>query len=612
MRRRMSDAILPPEIEPPKKRIASNGNKLPDPIREGEILTDVLGKRWRLGRSIGVGGFGEIYLASHEIGRAVGTDVEHVVKVEPHKNGPLFVEMNFYIRAAKPEMILEWQRRKRLQHLGMSPYVGAGSHMYKGDRYRFLVLERFGLDLNKLFLKYKRKFHLKTVLYLGIQILDVLEYIHSQGYIHADIKGSNLLIGHRHGTTNNVYLLDFGLACRYMGRDGRHKEYHSDLRKAHNGTIEYTSRDAHIGAHSRRGDLEILGYNLLQWLCSKLPWEDEQADPDYVHEQKKAFMSNIPLLMKCCFPNGDAPAVISQYLKYVASLEFDTRPDYSYCRKLLRKGITDAGYVDDGKLEFGLSVSPRMKQIKKKKCSFEEPENIGFKPKKPFRNIYRQPCVAHNFNRMTRNSTAAPVLRSHQFFWEKILSSHPEKKPQIARKNMNNVTKLEVPKVRHPEPFDQQVSIKTEDPGIPTPAMLEVMARMQERTSSQVTGVLRKNRSDSRCSSPSEESVYPFALTPAMEQVLRRREELQQQEIERMRASSDSDESTECMRVTRSRAASSSYKSNEKKKKKRKAVYSLSLVDGNCNGEKKLFDISQKRSRLPIRPRVLRNGSLLM
>lgn len=77
--------------------------------------------------------------------------------------------------------------------------------------------------------------------------LDTLEYIHSHGYIHADIKGSNLLLGYRKGTENCVYLLDFGLACRYLDQNGVHKEYRCDQRKAHDGTLEYTSRDAHIG-----------------------------------------------------------------------------------------------------------------------------------------------------------------------------------------------------------------------------------------------------------------------------------------------------------------------------------------------------------------------------
>jgi hypothetical protein len=62
-----------------------------------------------------------------------------------------------------------------------------------------------------------------------------------------------------------------------------------------------------VAAHSRRGDLEILGYNMLQWLCGKLPWEDNVADPEYIHTQKKSFMSNIPLLMRRCFPNSEPP-----------------------------------------------------------------------------------------------------------------------------------------------------------------------------------------------------------------------------------------------------------------------------------------------------------------
>lgn len=35
-----------------------------------------------------------------------------------------------------------------------------------------------------------------------------------------------------------------------------HKQYKHDTRWAHEGTMEYTSRDAHIGCASRRGDLE--------------------------------------------------------------------------------------------------------------------------------------------------------------------------------------------------------------------------------------------------------------------------------------------------------------------------------------------------------------------
>lgn len=68
-----------------------------------------------------------------------------------------------------------------MKHVGLSPYIGSGSHVYRGEKYRFLVLERFGQDLGKLFLQNGRSFPLKTVLYLGIQIVSIC-------------KQSNLLI----------------------------------------------------------------------------------------------------------------------------------------------------------------------------------------------------------------------------------------------------------------------------------------------------------------------------------------------------------------------------------------------------------------------------------
>jgi hypothetical protein len=53
------------------------------------------------------------------------------------------------------------------------------------------------------------------------------------------------LLGLQKGTENQVYLVDFGLASHYS-----EKEYKPDPKKAHNGTIEYTSRDAHVGGNS--------------------------------------------------------------------------------------------------------------------------------------------------------------------------------------------------------------------------------------------------------------------------------------------------------------------------------------------------------------------------
>ncbi len=169
---------------------------LPDPLPSGLVFTDIKKKQFRIGKSIGVGGFGEIYLASENVSRSVASDSQLAIKVEPHANGPLFVEMNFYIRCAKPEDVEKYkQSHPHLENFGMPVLRGVGSHHHRGTKYRFLVMDRFGKDLQKIFVSGKRRFTDCVSYNLALKIIDVLEYIHSTGYCHNDIKLQNLLLG---------------------------------------------------------------------------------------------------------------------------------------------------------------------------------------------------------------------------------------------------------------------------------------------------------------------------------------------------------------------------------------------------------------------------------
>lgn len=84
-------------MAPPRKQ------KLPVPLPENFTLTDTEKKKWKLGKIIGRGGFGLIYLASQDLDKPVAQDSNFVIKLEYHENGPLFSELKFYQRAAKPE-----------------------------------------------------------------------------------------------------------------------------------------------------------------------------------------------------------------------------------------------------------------------------------------------------------------------------------------------------------------------------------------------------------------------------------------------------------------------------------------------------------------------------
>ena len=46
--------------------------------------------------------------------------------------------------------------------------------------------------------------------------------MHEIGYVHNDLKLENILIGKK--DPNTIYLIDFGLACKYLNEDGSHTE----------------------------------------------------------------------------------------------------------------------------------------------------------------------------------------------------------------------------------------------------------------------------------------------------------------------------------------------------------------------------------------------------
>ena len=67
-------------------RRSPNGFLLPDPLPRGEVLTDTIKQKWVLGKPIGVGGFGELYLASYQSKDGKTSPEKFVIKVRKIKN----------------------------------------------------------------------------------------------------------------------------------------------------------------------------------------------------------------------------------------------------------------------------------------------------------------------------------------------------------------------------------------------------------------------------------------------------------------------------------------------------------------------------------------------
>lgn len=144
--------------------------------------------------------------------------------------------------------------------------------------------------------------------------------------------------------SEHVYLIDYGLATKFVDTNGEHRPFCMDQRRAHDGTLEFTSRDAHFGTHSRRSDLECLGYNLLFWSEGYLPWKDEKLkeQPELVHRLKEVFMTDVKEMLKLLY-GKDVPKFLGDYMEYVGRLEFDEEPDYVYLKGLFEKEFIKLG-----------------------------------------------------------------------------------------------------------------------------------------------------------------------------------------------------------------------------------------------------------------------------
>ncbi|XP_040833963.1 inactive serine/threonine-protein kinase VRK3 isoform X1 [Ochotona curzoniae] len=339
-----------------RSRVTASLKALP----AGTVLTDKNGQHWKLGALQTKDDQGILYEAEPTSGLKNTQQHGFSLKLDA-KDGRLFNEQNFFQRAAKPLQVNKWKKLKSNPLLAIPTCVGFGIHQ---DKYRFLVFPSLGKSLQAVLEDAPQ--HVvsdRCVLQVGCRLLDALEFLHENEYVHGNVTAANVFVSPH--DLSQVTLGGYGFTYRYCP-EGRHVAYAEGSRSPHEGDLEFISMDLHKGCGpSRRSDLQALGYCMLKWLYGVLPWTSCLPNTEDIMKQKQKFLDNPEILAglrgPLIQPSGTSgkgvrmgqrpgPAssgsmstteALQEYLKVVMALKYEEKPPYASLRKHLEAPLKD-------------------------------------------------------------------------------------------------------------------------------------------------------------------------------------------------------------------------------------------------------------------------------
>lgn len=201
---------------------------------------------------------------------------------------------------------------------GLPKYYGLITTTIK----KVMIMERLGCSLDELYKKQGKTFSNKQLCFYGMQMINLLEKLHSFGYLHRDVKPQNFIFGYN--DFSQLYICDFGLAKKYI-KNGEHIPEENNKKLI--GTMRYTSVYIHDGIEpSRRDDIISVLYIIIHSKYKYLPWQSKtnrKLNKKEIGNIKK----NTPINILC----GELKE-ISHAMNHCYSLKFHQKPDYDYIK----------------------------------------------------------------------------------------------------------------------------------------------------------------------------------------------------------------------------------------------------------------------------------------
>jgi serine/threonine protein kinase len=290
--------------------------------------------RYRVKSKLGKGSFGRVFRAFDVIDKR---DV--AIKVEK-----VFASKNTMLRELEVHRHID----DKIEHIPkLLLYTRGATHVEseegenKGKMYfhQYMVMELLGQSLSAIKEAAGGLIPWEPLAKMALQCISLIEKLHSQGFLHRDIKPDNFVrgLGAKHG---RIYMLDFGLSRKWESLIDKYTQHdESTSSSSIVGTARYMSINVHKGCvYGWRDDLESLGYVLIYLFVGKLPWQGVQA------ETKRMQMNSIMRIKessKATLCDG-LPTAMLKYMEYCWALELGKTPNYGMLFDLFQQSLDQA------------------------------------------------------------------------------------------------------------------------------------------------------------------------------------------------------------------------------------------------------------------------------
>jgi serine/threonine protein kinase, bacterial len=226
------------------------------------MIGQIFAGRYRVLQVLGAGGFGQTYITAdlHMPG-----EPHCVLKhLKPDTNDPAILELSRKLFQKEAET---------LQQLGSHPQIPRLLAFFE-EKQEFYLVQEFieGHTLSRELIS-DQKWTERGVRKMLQEVLTILDFVHSQGVIHRDIKPDNIM---RRDSDSKLVLIDFG-AIKQV-RNQQFTAVGTSPQTIAIGTVGYMSPEQARGNPRPSSDLYALGVIAIQAISGKHPTEIKEDD----------------------------------------------------------------------------------------------------------------------------------------------------------------------------------------------------------------------------------------------------------------------------------------------------------------------------------------------